>query len=282
MEYAISVSELSFKDMERFSELGELAELFESLEVDLNGEAMMQLLVADLFAGRFDPEIPNEVPSRYATSKYTSKQTLAVPSLSFANRVMLMSGSARGGCRYLYGTSADVVAILWKIKALPFDAPEQLTEDFISSTINRLSKLPICSYGDRARDLLDCIMVDRTVLRTWFEAAGMMTPQNGNVDLDAANDRHVANGDDLVPLRLVENEKERLKPGRPSSDLWPRVQELVAELHRKNPEAYNNAMASEIHERLVAEFPDQNVLALTTIQGRMMPLRMQARIELDE
>ena len=282
MEYAISVSELSFKDMERFSELGELAELFESLEVELNGEAMMQLLVADLFAGRFDPEIPNEVPSRYATSKYTSKQTLAVPSLSFANRVMLMSGSARGGCRYLYGTSADVVAILWKIKALPFDAPEQLTEDFISSTINRLSKLPIGSYGDRARDLLDCIMVDRTVLRTWFEAAGMMTPQNGNVDLDAANDRHVANGDDLVPLRLVENEKERLKPGRPSSDLWPRVQELVAELHRKNPEAYNNAMASESHERLVAEFPDQNVLALTTIQGRMMPLRMQARIELDE
>ena len=282
MEYAISVSELSFKDMERFSELGELAELFESLEVELNGEAMMQLLVADLFAGRFDPEIPNEVPSRYATSKYTSKQTLAVPSLSFANRVMLMSGSARGGCRYLYGTSADVVAILWKIKALPFDAPEQLTEDFISSTINRLSKLPIGSYGDRARDLLDCIMVDRTVLRTWFEAAGMMTPQNGNVDLDAANDRHVANGDDLVPLRLVENEKERLKPGRPSSDLWPRVQELVAELHRKNPEAYINAMAAEIHERLVAEFPDQNVLALTTIQGRMMPLRMQARIELDE
>lgn len=282
LESAISAQQVSIRDMERFSELGELAELFESLKVDLTGDGIMQLLVADLFAGKFDPEVPKEPPSRYAIAEFMSKQTLAVPSMSFANRIMLMSGCARGGCRYSYGTSADIVAILWKMKALPFDTPERMTEDILHSTIDLLSKLPIQEYDERARDLLDCVMVDRTVLRAWFEAAGMMSPQTSSVDLDAANDQHVQNGDDKAPLRLIKIEKVRLKPGRPSSDLWPRVQELVTELHRENPEAYNNAMASEIHERLVAEFPEQNVLALTTIQGRMMSLRMHARAELDE
>ena len=273
---------MSYRDLERFSELGELAELFEALKIDLTGDGIMQLLVADLFAGIFDPELPNEQTSRYAVTEYESKQTLAVPSLSFSNRIVLMSGRARGACRYEYGTSSDVVAVLWKLKALPFDAPEQMTEECLSSACDTLSKLPIESYGELARDLLDCVMVDKSLLQAWFETSGMMTPQNADVDLDAANDRHLPNDRDPLPLRLVKNEKERIRPGRPSSDLWPRVQQLVTKLHRENPEAYNNAMASEIHERLVAEFPNQNVLALTTIQGRMMSLRMKARTEMDD
>ena len=111
MEPAISIHQVSFSDLERFSELGELAELFEALKVDLTGDGIMQLLVADLFAGKFDPELPNEPISRYAVTEYENNQTLAVPSLSFSNRIVLMSGRARRACRYVYGTSSDVVAI---------------------------------------------------------------------------------------------------------------------------------------------------------------------------
>ncbi len=282
MEFAISVFGLSFEEEERFSELGELAELFESLNVDMDGDAIMQLLVCDLFSGSFDPTEPDAVPSRYAQSEFHKKQTLAVPTMSTSDRILWMSGAGRSGSRRIYGSSRDIIPILHQIKALPIDAPAKLTKRFIDEACVRLANLCIDQYSENARDILDSILVERTLLKQWFEEKGMLSPIAKKVGYNPETQPDAANCNELVQLDLTIVDEEPARPGRPESDLWPRVQELVTELHGANPECYNNAMASEVHERLIAEFPEQNVLALTTIQGKMMVLRDQARADLDD
>ena len=274
MELAISKYRLQPEDIKRFSQLGEIAELFESLDVEINGDMIMGLLVSELFIGRFDPEDLSAVPSRYRQSEFFNNQTVAVPRIS-----------SRGGplaSRYVFGSSRNVVALMHRLKALPIEMPDKLTDQFIDKACSKLAHLPIDQFSNDARDILDCVLVKRTILRKWFEAGGMVTPIEDKVGNDPGAQPSAANCNIPVHLELTIADKEEAKPGRPESDLWPRVQELVTELHGANPECYNNAMASEIHERLIAEFPEQKVLALTTIQGKMMALRDQARADLDD
>ena len=281
-ERRISVIGWTFEQSERFSELGELAELFESLKVDMDGDGIMDLLVSDLFRGIFDPEDSDAKPSRYARASYEQKQTIAIPSWTLVNRVHLKAGNCLGALNHCYGSSRDVVALLYLAKALPFDAPDQLTPEFVDAATRKLAKHPINKFSAMARNVLDCVMVDRTLLRKWFEDSGVVSPFSEPTLDRTSPHADAANCNVPEPTKPELQEIQPLQPGRPASDLWPRVQDLVIELHAADPETYNNAMASEIHERLGVEFPGQKVLALTTIQGNMKELRENARAILRE
>lgn len=175
-EQSISVIGWTFEQSERFSELGELAERFESLNLDMDGDSIMALLVSDLFRGVFDPKEPNTKPTRYARASYEQNQTMAVPSWTVLNRVNLRAGNCLGRLNHCYGSSQDVVALLYLSKSLPFDAPDHLTPEFVPVAMKKLAALLIYNFSEMARNIVDCVMVDRTLLRKWFEDIGMLSP----------------------------------------------------------------------------------------------------------
>lgn len=142
MERSISVIGWTFEQGERFSELGELGELFESLNVDIDGDGIMELLISDLFRGVFDPENPDAKPTRYARASYEQSQTMAVPSWTFMNRVKLMAGNCLNRLDHRYGSSSDVVALMFLSKSLPIDTPEELGPEFITAAKKRLTEIP--------------------------------------------------------------------------------------------------------------------------------------------
>jgi len=97
--------ELSFTEEERFSRLSELPELLESLDVGIPGDAIMQALTWNLFAGAFDPPDEPAAPKRYAYDAYARVQTIAVPAVSFLDLRFLKRGHTKFiGRRYHYGS----------------------------------------------------------------------------------------------------------------------------------------------------------------------------------
>lgn len=120
-------------------------------------------------------------------------------------------------------------------------------------------------------------MVDRALLRKWFEDKGMLSARSELPPDSKPRYVDAANCNARVSDALTRCKTSISPPGRSASDLWPRVQDLVTELHAVNPEMYNNAMASEIYERLCTEFPEQKILALSTIKGNMKEFRETAR-----
>ncbi|HAO35854.1 MULTISPECIES: hypothetical protein [unclassified Hyphomonas] len=278
MESAIPKLALSLSEEARFSRLAELAELLESLNVGISGDRVMQLLVSDLFLGVFDPPDIEPVHSRYGHARFRNAQTIAIPDLSvFDARLLCVRSSAMADFDYRYATSRDVALTLHQVGALPMDTPKHLTREAAAEVCAALATLPIEQFSENARNLLDGVLIERNRLMHWFEIAGLMSAPKHPASRQLPEYETAANCNEpqrAVPFMVASPPPVR---GRPNSDLWPRIQELVTELHRANPDRYNNEIASTVHATLTSEFPEQEILALSTIVRQMKRLRNAAR-----
>ncbi|MEH6809413.1 MAG: hypothetical protein V7651_11200 [Hyphomonas oceanitis] len=283
MESAIPKLALSLSEEARFSRLAEPAELLESLNVGISGDRVMQLLVSDLFLGVFDPPDIEPVHSRYGHARFRNAQTIAIPDLSvFDARLLCVRSSGMADFDYRYGTSRDVALTLHQVGALPMDTPKHLTREAAAEVCAALATLPIEQFSETARNLLDDVLIERNRLMHWFEIAGLMSAPEHHASRQMPEYETAANCNE--PLRAVPFIGSSPLPvrGRPNSDLWPRIQELVIELHQANPDRYNNELASTVHATLAHEFPDREILALSTIVRQMKLLRDTAKAIVDE
>ena len=283
MESAIPELALSLSEETRFARLSELAELLESLDVGISGDRVMQLLVSNLFLGVFDPPDIEPVRSRYGHARFRNAQTIAIPDLSlFDARLLCVRSSGMADFDYRYGTSRDVALTLHQVGALPMDTPKHLTREAAAEVCAALATLPIEQFSENARNLLDGVLIERNRLMHWFEIAGLMSAPEHRASRQLPEYETAANCNEppqTGPFIVASPPSVR---GRPNSDLWPRIQELVIELHQVNPDRYNNELASTVHATLAHEFPDREILALSTIVRQMKLLRDTARAIIDE
>jgi|TARA_R110000796_G_scaffold232545_1_gene350945 hypothetical protein len=180
-----------------------------------------------------------------------------------------------------YGDRIAAARLLYCAKALPVKAPDHLTDVFFREACQILAAFPYHRYSERAQILLENILVSKVVLKHWFEERGLMTA----TELEEQDDRtaapEAANSNEPTtraePPSITESLDKEATRGRPTSAMWPRIQELVTQQHCVNPDGYSNAMASIVHEALAAEVPGERIPALSTIQAKMKRLRAVAR-----
>lgn len=265
--------ELSFEEEERFSRLSELPELLEGLGVGISGDSVMQALAWNLFAGAFDPPDEPAAPARYAYDAWARVQTLAVPVMTPMRLRLLKRGCSEYiGNRYRYARRRDVAWMLAEAKLLPIEARPFGSAAELDAICDALVELPIKSFSEPARDLLDQVMVSRRLIAEWCECAGLL-PADEKLPEGCGHGRRKAEpsvSDYCHP-----------GPGRPPSDLWPRVQELVTQLHLANPDRYGNEIALIVHAQLAKEFSGGAIMALSTLERRMKGLRDIARQSMD-
>ena len=162
------------------------------------------------------------------------------------------------------------------------DTPKHLTGE-AAAEICAAFALPIQQFSETARNLLDGVLIERNRLMHWFEIAGLMSASEHRASRQLPEYETAANCNEpqrAVPFMVASPPPVR---GRPNSDLWPRIQELVTELHRANPDRYNNEIASTracgTHSRVSRA---GNSCALSTIVRQMKRLRNAARDIVDE
>lgn len=265
--------ELSFTEEERFSRLSELPELLESLDVGIPGEAIMQALTWNLFAGAFDPPDEPAAPTRYSYDAWARLQTLAVPVMTpMRLRLLKHCGSEFIGNRYHYARRRHVAWMLAQAKLLPIEARHCESPAELDAICDALVELPIKRFSEPARDLLDQVMVSRRLIFEWCKCAGLL-PADEKLPEGYGHGRRKAEPGVSGHCHTG--------PGRPPSDLWPRVQELVTQLHFANPDRYGNEIALIVHAQLAKEFSGGAIMALSTLERRMKGLRDIARQSMD-
>ncbi len=259
-----------------------MAEFVHGIDGLPSGEEILHFLVCDLFAGAFDPPDQELVPSRYARAQFRLKQTMAVPTPTFSTTLYpeVFAADYRAFvCSY--GDRKSVAHLLYQARALPMKAPECLTDVFFHEACQTLTTFPYHRYSERAQILLENILVSKTVLKHWFEERGLMTATELEGQDERAGAQEAANSNEPTDRAERTSRNASLDKaatrGRPTSGMWPKIQELVTEQHRANPDGYSNAMASVVHEALAAEFPGERIPALSTIQAKMKRLRAVAR-----
>jgi hypothetical protein len=144
--------------------------------------------------------------------------------------------------------------------------------DHIDAACKVLIDLPLDCYGERARDILDEILVEKDRVMQFCAGEESWEPKE---------DQAAACRGDRSSDSFACGARRPTGPGRPQSDVWPRVQELVTELHLANPDRYGNEIALAVHAQLAKEFPGEAGIALSTLERRMKHLRDVARQSID-
>lgn len=149
--------------------------------------------------------------------------------------------------RALYGVNRSTVAsVLMCADALPGERADwdrllygaDRDEDLPYVT---LARIPFRDYPETGRRELEALLVSKAKLSTWLAARQMMSP---------------------LPAPR----------GRPQKPAWPRVVELVRELHRAHTDWQKKQLAFEAWTLARQEFPEDELPSVGTIQRDMVAI----------
>jgi hypothetical protein len=164
--------------------------------------------------------------------------------------------------KQLYGVGRETVAsVLLTRDALPGDRAqwEQMFDTFTpdderDSAFSALAAIPFRDFPAHGRQELESIIAPKLRLARWFRETGISLPafMAGNADQRSAP---ISPG-----ARTI---------GRPHKPAWPRIVELVRQLHQEHPDWQKKQLAFEAWLRLTAEFSEEELPSVATIQRTM-------------
>jgi hypothetical protein len=171
--------------------------------------------------------------------------------------------------KQLYGVGRETVAsVLLTTNALPGDRAhwEQMLDTFVpdeerESAFSALAAIPFRDFPARGRLALESILAPNLRLVRWFRETGIPLPAflAGNV-----SPLQRPGGQRSVPFSLSAR-----SIGRPYKPAWPRIVQLVRQLHQQHPDWQKKVLAFEAWLRLTAEFSDEELPSVTTILRSM-------------
>jgi len=146
---------------------------------------------------------------------------------------------------YRYARRSGVARLFAQAKPLLIEAGPCESPAELDAICDALVEFPIQRFREPARDLLDRVMVNKRLIFGWCKCAGLL-PAGENLPDGCGDGRRKA--------ELSVSDECHQGPGRPPSDLWPRVRELVTQLHLANPDRYGKEIALIVHAQLAKEF----------------------------
>lgn len=164
-----------------------------------------------------------------------------------------------------------IASLLFTRDALPggsdawesfFDLPD---EDARGDLYHRLAHIPYASYTRRARRTLEDVHVPTPKLKIWLIAKRyavpeflkeVTVPRPGRPDLKLVT----SDGED------TSSEKQQ---GRPRKAAWPRIEEIVRELHKAEPGLLKKELAYRAYEIVAKEFDEMDLPSSGTIIRQM-------------
>lgn len=209
-------------------------------------------LAAELIARERDDATPEDIMDAFKRAIFADElnhdsaglqMEIEVPRCTHPPEVAAMTVRPRA----LYGVNRSTVAsVLMCANALPGERSDwerllygaDRDEELPYVT---LARIPFRDYPETGRRELEALLVSKAKLSTWL-AARRMTP--------------------LLPESR----------GRPQKPAWPRVVELVRELHRAHPNWQKRQLAFEAWALARQEFPEDALPSVGTIQRDMVAI----------
>ena len=209
---------------------------------------------AELIARDRDDATPDDVMDAFKRAIFTGEMDhnsaglqmeIMVPRCTLPPDVAAMAVRPRA----LYGVNrCTVVSVLMCADALP-GARSDWERLFDIAVPNRdeelpyvtLARIPYRDYPESGRRELEALLVSKAKLGAWLAARRMMP---------------------LLPEPR----------GRPHKPAWPRVVELVRELHRAHPDWQKKQLAFEAWSLARQEFPEDALPSVGTIQRDMVAI----------
>lgn len=133
-------------------------------------------------------------------------------------------------------------------------------ERAVEDALGALAYIPYAAFPAEAKAILGDIMLSRIKLRAWMTFKGYSLPPFLRDAALLADQRAVTPAEDSLatPCR-----------GRPRKSGWPRVEELIREMHAANPETTHMTLAIDACKRAAAEFPSDELPAWETVLRQM-------------
>lgn len=227
----------------------------------------MNMFCAALFRGEFDgPVLFQRTKSKRRVPQQVAR-TLKVPFFagvragwdSEKNVASLFHGLISGDHR-------DVVYLAFEfgIGTLPETGP--ISENDWNEAATALSETEFEDFPEAVQALLRCVLIARPKLDLWLAERGIELPHSA-----ASPDTEVT-----VPAstneRSERNAAEDGRRGRPGLASWPRIRELVRELHAVDPKRYHKCLAQDVRKLIAGEFDERDIPTASTIQSRIPDL----------
>jgi hypothetical protein len=164
-----------------------------------------------------------------------------------------------------YGVNRETVAsVLLTNDALPGDRAhwEQMLDTFRpdderDAAFSALAAIPFRDFPAGGRQELNSIVAPKLRLARWFRESGNPLPAflADAVSLFREPDEEPVSSSSGAPII-----------GRPHKPAWPRIVELVRQLHQQHPHWRKKQLASEAWLRLAGEFSADELPSVATIQ----------------
>ncbi len=129
-----------------------------------------------------------------------------------------------------------------------------------------LARIPYRAFPANAHAILGDICLAKIKLRAWMMFKGYALPAF------LKDVRSSARPTLRLVHSLTEDTSSEAPRGRPRKAAWPRIKELVRELHSANPETPHKVLAFDARKIAAGEFGEKDLPSLETIQRQMKRL----------
>ncbi|MEQ1697875.1 MAG: hypothetical protein ABL901_18740 [Hyphomicrobiaceae bacterium] len=125
-----------------------------------------------------------------------------------------------------------------------------------------LANIPFRDYPEIGRRELEALLISDALLRSWRESRGLPDA------VSLPEPQHVPDAMGSLPPPLAKPKGQ----GRPQKRAWPRVVQLVRQLHREHPEWQKKKLAFEAWTLARQEFAKEDMPSVGSIQRDMVAI----------
>jgi hypothetical protein len=173
---------------------------------------------------------------------------------------------------YFAVKGATVAEILSERDALPGNAEDwsafarfPRSAGAVTDMLRALAHIPYSAFPPKARVILGDILLAKAKLHAWMIFKGYELPGFlADITASAAKE-DVAKSAEIRTDALA---TDALR-GRPRKAGWPRVEELIREMHAAQPDSPRSMLAYDAHKIAATEFDEKDLPSLETITRQM-------------
>ena len=251
----------------RYVRLGHVASLMSRDGEQCAADDIMDLFKRALFAGEFDPP-PLAKRARPDNPVEWLHMEIEVPRHTLPPE----HGTLRPRPKQVYGVNRETVAsVLFTTDALPggiahwsplFERiPHHYEHD---RAMPALAAIPFRDYPEHGRREIEALIIPKVKLSTWLASRGASIPA---FLADAVPAEHSTKENGTVTA-----ERDARPQGRPHKPAWPRVVQLVHQLHTDHPDWQKKRLAFEAWQLARREFTEAELPSVATIQRSMVEI----------
>ena len=251
----------------QYARLGQVALLMSRNGEQCAADDIMDLFKCALFSGEFDPP-PLSTRARPDNPVEWLHMEIEVP----RHTVPPEHATLRPRPKQVYGVNRETVAsVLFTTDALPggiahwsplFERiPPHYEHD---RAMLALAAIPFRDYPEHGRREIEALIIPKAKLSTWLATWGTRIPA---FLANAVPAEHSTNESDPVAA-----ERGARPQGRPHKPAWPRVVQLVRQLHNDHPDWQKKRLAFEAWQLARHEFTESELPSVATIQRSMVEI----------